>query len=133
MFFCLMIRRPPRSNRTATLFPYTTLFRSPRATRANRHGLAPGGQIDLWHDKQVEQAIIDQRVRAKRNAAAGLAAIPNGQCQKHPLPSKALSPKTIPAWLELARAAHTRQKISQATEGLLQQLGRAHVRTPVTN
>src|SRR3546814_15663864 len=79
MFFCLMIRRPPRSNRTATLFPYTTLFRSPRATRANRHGLAPGGQIDLWHDKQVEQAIIDQRVRAKRNAAAGLAAIPNGQ------------------------------------------------------
>src|SRR3546814_6047475 len=69
----------------------------PRATRANRHGLAPGGQIDLWHDKQVEQAIIDQRVRAKRNAAAGLAAIPNGQCQKHPLPSKALSPKTTPA------------------------------------
>src|SRR2546430_12963370 len=28
-FFFLMIRRPPRS----TLFPYTTLFRSPRASR----------------------------------------------------------------------------------------------------
>src|SRR3546814_8249475 len=27
-FFFLMIRRPPRSTRTATLFPYTTLFRS---------------------------------------------------------------------------------------------------------
>src|SRR3546814_19006831 len=26
-----MIRRPPRSTRTATLFPYTTLFRSRRA------------------------------------------------------------------------------------------------------
>src|SRR3546814_11682017 len=26
--FFLMIRRPPRSTRTATLFPYTTLFRS---------------------------------------------------------------------------------------------------------
>src|SRR3546814_11841953 len=25
----LMIRRPPRSTRTDTLFPYTTLFRSP--------------------------------------------------------------------------------------------------------
>src|SRR3546814_1547261 len=25
-----MIRRPPRSTRTDTLFPYTTLFRSPR-------------------------------------------------------------------------------------------------------
>src|SRR3546814_18422313 len=26
-----MIRRPPRSTRTDTLFPYTTLFRSPKA------------------------------------------------------------------------------------------------------
>src|SRR3546814_1607571 len=28
MFFFLMIRRPPRSTRTDTLFPYPTLFRS---------------------------------------------------------------------------------------------------------
>src|SRR3546814_19433044 len=28
MFFFLIIRRPPRSTRTDTLFPYTTLFRS---------------------------------------------------------------------------------------------------------
>src|SRR3546814_17913512 len=28
LFFCLMIRRPPRSTRTDTLIPYTTLFRS---------------------------------------------------------------------------------------------------------
>src|SRR3546814_20055691 len=30
-FFFLMIRRPPRSTRTDTLFPYTTLFRSESA------------------------------------------------------------------------------------------------------
>src|SRR3546814_3549393 len=30
IFFFLMIRRPPRSTRTDTLFPYTTLFRSGR-------------------------------------------------------------------------------------------------------
>src|SRR3546814_5932337 len=30
-FFFLMIRRPPRSTRTDTLFPYTTLFRSHRS------------------------------------------------------------------------------------------------------
>src|SRR3546814_14106859 len=30
LFFFLMILRPPRSTRTDTLFPYTTLFRSPR-------------------------------------------------------------------------------------------------------
>src|SRR3546814_5291218 len=34
-FFFLMIRRPPRSTRTDTLFPYTTLFRSAR--RPLRH------------------------------------------------------------------------------------------------
>src|SRR3546814_11414456 len=28
LFFFLMIRRPPRSTRTDTLFPYTTLFRA---------------------------------------------------------------------------------------------------------
>src|SRR3546814_2597760 len=28
LVFCLIIRRPPRSTRTDTLFPYTTLFRS---------------------------------------------------------------------------------------------------------
>src|SRR5712675_3353146 len=43
-FFFLMIRRPPRS----TLFPYTTLFRSGSAVRANRRcdaspGSATGG------------------------------------------------------------------------------------------
>src|SRR3546814_16703223 len=32
--YFLMIRRPPRSTRTDTLFPYTTLFRSPPAGRA---------------------------------------------------------------------------------------------------
>src|SRR3546814_5218573 len=28
LFFCLIIRRPPRATRTDTLFPYSTLFRS---------------------------------------------------------------------------------------------------------
>src|SRR3546814_1251178 len=32
-FFFLIIRRPPRSTRTDTLFPYTTLFRSRRDRR----------------------------------------------------------------------------------------------------
>src|SRR3546814_8479187 len=35
-FFFLMIRRPPRSTRTDTLFPYTTLFRSAAAPALDR-------------------------------------------------------------------------------------------------
>src|SRR3546814_13135003 len=35
-----MIRRPPRSTRTDTLFPYTTLFRSAAAHRQSRRSRA---------------------------------------------------------------------------------------------
>src|SRR3546814_7207715 len=54
-----MIRLPPRSTRTDTLFPYTTLFRSRRAgarTRARRRRQRPGrlsADVDAagapWH------------------------------------------------------------------------------------
>src|SRR3546814_16969297 len=50
-FFFLMLRRPPRSTRTDTLFPYTTLFRSPRGRAAAdavgdpRAGIGPPGTI----------------------------------------------------------------------------------------
>src|SRR3546814_11811987 len=37
--FFLMIRRPPRSTRTDTLFPYTTLFRS--------HQVTPDADVEL--------------------------------------------------------------------------------------
>src|SRR3546814_9956885 len=40
LFFFLMIRRPPRSTRTDTLFPYTTLFRSFRPYLS--------GEFDPW-------------------------------------------------------------------------------------
>src|SRR3546814_9140325 len=38
-----MIRRPPRSTRTDTLFPYTTLFRSHEGIRRSRAGGHEGG------------------------------------------------------------------------------------------
>src|SRR6186713_2484788 len=38
IFFFLMIRRPPRSTHRYTLFPYTTLFRSPRRKRVIHSG-----------------------------------------------------------------------------------------------
>jgi hypothetical protein len=44
-----MIRRPPRSTQPTTLFPYTTLFRSPGSLLARpAHGVNPGaGRIRL--------------------------------------------------------------------------------------
>src|SRR3546814_19393323 len=47
VFFFLMIRRPPRSKRTDTLFPYTTLFRSQTvASAAEFVAQHPGKNID---------------------------------------------------------------------------------------
>src|SRR3546814_12877557 len=40
LFVFLMIRRPPRSTRTDTLFPYTTLFRSKSGRAAAAMGLS---------------------------------------------------------------------------------------------
>src|SRR3546814_7120094 len=39
-----MIRRPPRSTRTDTLFPYTTLFRSLVVRRANNYTIKQIGR-----------------------------------------------------------------------------------------
>src|SRR3546814_18870783 len=43
-FFFFMIRRPPRSTRTDTLFPYATLFRSPRTQRMLLTGRHPSAR-----------------------------------------------------------------------------------------
>src|SRR3546814_1285645 len=44
--FFLMIRRPPRSTRTDTLFPYTTLFRSLVGGLAHRFAFGPQARLD---------------------------------------------------------------------------------------
>src|SRR3546814_9803688 len=44
-----MIRRPPRSTRTDTLFPYTTLFRSPAGLQqiVNAQAPVPGTEVGV--------------------------------------------------------------------------------------
>src|SRR3546814_14133862 len=55
--FFLMIRRPPRSTRTDTLFPYTTLFRSGPSTRiASELSRFPLGRRGAQHGDQPAHA-----------------------------------------------------------------------------
>src|SRR3546814_6001038 len=50
-----MIRRPPRSTRTDTLFPYTTLFRSLAQERIDA-GLQVGGTVPDRHDDAYDSS-----------------------------------------------------------------------------
>src|SRR3546814_17214025 len=56
-FFFLMIRRPPRSTRTDTLFPYTTLFRS--ADAADREA-----DVDRGTDALIEEVGFEEDLAA---------------------------------------------------------------------
>src|SRR3546814_14006012 len=64
-----MIRRPPRSTRTDTLFPYTTLFRSSRRARGadpRTHAghLADGGRAHHGRRHMVDALRRHARLRA---------------------------------------------------------------------
>src|SRR3546814_3130454 len=67
-----MIRRPPRSTRTDTLFPYTTLFRSPQIVDGHRRAAPqvadPGQprQIGVgrrWRHLRRHLAAVEERQR----------------------------------------------------------------------
>src|SRR3546814_12472958 len=60
--FFLMIRRPPRSTRTDTLFPYTTLFRTTAARHSRprrfcrRRGGSSSRSCGRWHRRPCRTA-----------------------------------------------------------------------------
>src|SRR3546814_13745337 len=61
----LMIRRPPRSTRTDTLFPYTTLFRSRRTQFPFRFSLPDGvaGLAEGWNARPHGCRLLARRQR----------------------------------------------------------------------
>src|SRR3546814_2431424 len=53
--FFVMLRRPPRSTRTDTLFPYTTLFRSPCREPRRNQLVERGAQMTSHFQNQHRQ------------------------------------------------------------------------------
>src|SRR3546814_13845549 len=75
-----MIRRPPISTRTDTLFPYTTLFRSPaggrqavvaKGRRLCRDGEVGGCDFQGWHNAGADAGRRHPRSAARRNGDGG--------------------------------------------------------------
>src|SRR3546814_2102706 len=79
--FVLMRRRPPRSTRTDTLFPYTTLFRS--HLRGAREGLpeAPRLRPRPWRSRAAREHLADVGLRGVDRSLAGHGArgVPHGR------------------------------------------------------
>src|SRR3546814_10443007 len=63
-----MIRLPPRSTRTYTLFPYTTLFRSPPDPQVPRRPRRSEAPAHAWTARVVRD---DRRALHGRDAAPG--------------------------------------------------------------
>src|SRR3546814_20679291 len=87
-----MIRRPPRSTRTDTLFPYTTLFRSHRArhargvlTGAAHLGDGPGRD----HRRGAAAGHQGRPARARRLPGRGSPMIAQGEFQSAELATRA--------------------------------------------
>src|SRR3546814_8847264 len=103
-----MIRRPPRSTRTDTLCPYTTLFRSGRVGEADVVLLVvPLGQVDC--------------------RIGGLAGLRDGRRAAVGLDDLAAPAEPDAAALPQGCAHGDRQAALGARPRLLGQIGRAHV------
>src|SRR3546814_6199371 len=95
-----MIRRPPRSTRTDTLFPYTTLFRSPFGLS---RGTAEGSAV-LMGEQLI--GLPEARLRPLRGKGAGFV---------FQQPLSALTPHLrIGAQLAESIGTHDRQRLAEA-------------------
>src|SRR3546814_4018941 len=138
-----MIRRPPRSTRTDTLFPYTTLFRSARDRQKGEsqgQARARGCRGTRPGQRRIERHRPDGRLES-----LGRGQEKNG-CERHEeAPAKKSPAKKAPA-KKNRRAKARLMELNDApwwetidTEMLLSlgvpplEIGRAHAGTPVTN
>src|SRR3546814_2662677 len=125
-----MIRRPPGSTRTDTLFPYTTLFRS---AGLGLHLGGDAGDERLEHrivgepllgDRDIERGIvIELQPLARRRA--GLVADLVRQAPGDLVVHRAAERGELDLFLRADMAADRRARLAE--------IGRAHVGTPVTN
>src|SRR3546814_8003187 len=140
-FFCLMIRRPPRSTRTDTLFPYTTLFRSSLGVSCDY--VAPFiGRVPFFLEVNNAMPRTFGRNQVHVSQVAGWCEVDRPLVEVAP---------AVPSAIDQRIAAHVVERIpDRATlqvgigsipnallAGLRDhrdlEIGRAHVCTPVTN
>src|SRR3546814_9203517 len=104
-----MLRRPPRSNRTDTLFPYTTLFRSTEATRCafvSTNSITQGEQVGvLWGEmlRHGFHIFFAHRTFQWNNEAKGVAAV---HCVIVGFSEASIAPKRLFDYEDIRGEAH---------------------------
>src|SRR3546814_15800690 len=126
MFFFLMIRRPPRSTRTDTLFPYTTLFRSvdpgggpPPVVRPGVGASPRGGEAARQAAAIAVPPVGGTQARVivagRVTAIDGKARRTPGRCNRRPPGSPAVAQPRPAAGAAPRRRARARWQIGRAS------------------
>src|SRR3546814_12349841 len=130
-FFFLMIRRPPRSTRTDTLFPYTTLFRSDRrpAGWTPQRPAGTGGAVAIGlYRRCCRRPRPPAAPHPRRCPACG--AERNPRQRNRPL-AFCIRPVGIVGRVHLVGVADRRRRLGQCRRGRFRRrlvlIGRAHV------
>src|SRR3546814_14300053 len=92
-----MIRRPPRSTRTDTLFPYTTLFRSDQGgnnSNTTSDGVVPPRRSSLHHSSRLLLRCLRRSHQPRRPRVSVHPVLPEGSpiTALWPLPSHSQHP-----------------------------------------
>src|SRR3546814_1521460 len=118
-----MIRRPPRSTRTDTLFPYTTLFRSLKnlgrgvATLALGHWASRAAAVEVEERANVPREILDlprseehtSELQSLMRISYAVFCLKKQNTQK-PTPQTANTTPNIYIYNTLTMVTHTRPK-----------------------
>src|SRR3546814_15485226 len=122
-----MIRRPPRSTRTDTLFPYTTLFRSPDASdlqplsRRDRDAALPAPPAGEGHRARPlddpARLLHHEAERDDRDAADHLAEVRGGPPLRAARPGAGLPPALRRAGGHALRSDRLRCSLAAAPRG----------------
>src|SRR3546814_9022821 len=115
-----MIRRPPRSTRTDTLFPYTTLFRSADTLKRAR----PEARVEQVEDRMFDAADILVDGQPARDHCGVERLVRRGAGEAEEIPAR------IDEGVERVGLAHRRAAARRAGDMLprrMAEIGRAHV------
>src|SRR3546814_2033645 len=128
-----MIRRPPRSTRTDTLFPYTTLFRSPQAYHRLPELIRQAGERRAIDTDMPPVSKFDALPKRSRQGASAFLTVQEG-CDKFctycvvPYTRGAEVSRSFAAVMDEARALVAEPGPGHAVAGhRADEVGRAHV------